>query len=102
MNLVELLAEESAYDQVCKYGHRVEDHAVYCHNTQWKDAPRKCRRTWWSGDEIKDEDCAGFKPNSHLADSIIAKELELNDYTPQEIHKGFEIYNNNQENKNGN
>jgi hypothetical protein len=64
-NLVELLADEGdcAFDQPCAHGHRVEVHAVYCHNTEWADAPRKCRRTWYSGGEVRDEDCPGFKPN---------------------------------------
>ena len=65
-NLVELLAadpEGCAFDQPCAYGNRVEDHAVYCHNTEWKDAPRKCHRTWFTGGEVRDEDCPGFKPN---------------------------------------
>jgi hypothetical protein len=65
MNLVEIIAEpdECAYDQPCKYGHRVECHAVYCHNQAWSDAPRKCRRTWYTGGEVRDEDCPGFAPN---------------------------------------
>ena len=66
-NLVELVAdaddEDCAFDQPCIYGHRVETHAVYCHNNDWKDAPRKCRRTWYTGGETRDEDCPGFKPN---------------------------------------
>lgn len=65
MNLIELLAEpdECAFDQPCAHGHRVESHAVYCQNRQWKDAPRKCRRTWYTAGKIRDEDCDGFKPN---------------------------------------
>jgi hypothetical protein len=64
-NLVEMLGDEndSAFDQPCKYGHRVEDHSVYCHNDEWVDGPRKCRRTWYSGGEVRDEDCPGFAPN---------------------------------------
>jgi hypothetical protein len=66
-NLVELFAEtegdDCAFDQPCAHGHRVENHAVYCHNTQWADAPRKCRRTWYTGGEVRDEDCPGFKMN---------------------------------------
>lgn len=65
INLVELMAEaeDCAFDQPCKYGHRVECHAVYCHNDGWKDSPRKCRRTWYTGGEVRDEDCPGFEPN---------------------------------------
>ena len=64
-NIVEAIAvnDGCAFDQRCKFGHRVEDHAVYCHNDQWNDSPRKCRRTWYTGGEIKDEDCPGFQPN---------------------------------------
>lgn len=65
VNVVEFIADskDCAFDQPCIYGHRVEFHAVYCHNTEWEDAPRKCRRTSYSGNEDKDEDCPGFKPN---------------------------------------
>ena len=64
-NIVELIAEpeECAFDQPCRHGHRVETHAVYCHNQAWKDAPRKCRRTWYTGGSVRDEDCGGFEPN---------------------------------------
>jgi hypothetical protein len=62
-NWVEIFTEESKFDQPCKYGNRVEAHAVYCHNEEWSDAPRKCRRTWYTGGEERDEDCAGFEVN---------------------------------------
>ena len=64
MNLVEWIADsdDSAFDQPCRYGHRVEGHAVYCHNDWWPDAPTKCRRTWYTGGEVRDEDCPGFEP----------------------------------------
>ena len=39
INIVEALSDDSIFDQPCKYGNRVEGHAVYCHNTEWKDAP---------------------------------------------------------------
>ena len=67
INLVELCAgeENCAYDQPCKYGHRVEDHAVYCHNETWAGAPRKCRRSWYTGGEDKDEDCPGYEKNEN-------------------------------------
>ena len=72
-NLVELMADaegaDCKYDQPCHWGHRVECHAVYCHNTEWADAPRKCRRTWYTGGAERDEDCPGFKPNSWASDS---------------------------------
>ena len=55
--------ENCKFDQPCKFGYRVEDHSVYCTNETWKDAPRKCHRTWFSGGEYKDEDCPGFEPN---------------------------------------
>lgn len=65
-NIVELVADhdDCAFDQPCKYGHRVEGHAVYCHNDEWKEGPRKCRRTWYTGGEVRDEDCEGFAPNT--------------------------------------
>ena len=65
MNFVELIAEpeDCHYDQACIHGHRVNGHAVYCHNTEWLDAPRKCRRTWATGGEVRDEDCPGFMAN---------------------------------------
>lgn len=64
-NLNERVADpkDCAYDQPCIYGHRVEYHAVYCHNNAWDDAPRKCRRTWYTGGAVRDEDCPGFRPN---------------------------------------
>lgn len=64
-NLVEMIAdnEECAFDQPCRYGHRVDGHAVYCHNERWLYAPRKCRRTWYTGGEVRDEDCRGYEPN---------------------------------------
>lgn len=73
-NYVELVADQDdcAFDQACKYGHRVEGHAVYCHNDAWTDGPRKCRRTWYWGEEtakaegLRDEDCPGFAPNEAL------------------------------------
>jgi hypothetical protein len=65
-NIVEAIQEEDsdcAFDQPCKFGHRVEGHAVYCHNDAWRDGPRKCRRSWYTGGKTKDEDCPGFQPN---------------------------------------
>ena len=68
INLVEMMADEdeSFWDQPCAYGHRVGNHSVYCHNENWKDAPRKCHNTWYTGGKYKDEDCPGFKPNKKL------------------------------------
>jgi hypothetical protein len=65
INLVEMAADpdKCAFDQPCFYGHRVETHAIYCHNNEWEYAPRKCRRTWYTGGKIKDEDCEGFLIN---------------------------------------
>ena len=64
-NIVELMADESdcAFDQPCIYGHRVESHAVYCHNDKWPDAPRKCGygEDTWSG--VPHSECPGFKVN---------------------------------------
>lgn len=63
-NLVELFAEDSdqSFNQKCKFGNLVEGHAVYCHSTN-KNAPRKCRRTWYTGGVEKDEDCPFYEPN---------------------------------------
>ena len=71
INLVEMATDESAFDQPCIHGNRVENHAVYCHNTEWSDAPRKCHRSWYTGGEERDEDCPGFKanPNYHAFDA---------------------------------
>ncbi len=65
INLVEMMAEsgESAFDQPCKHGNRVGGHAVYCHNDDWENAPRKCCWTWYTGGAQRDEDCPGFAPN---------------------------------------
>jgi len=64
-NIVEMISDEgeNAFDQPCHYGHRVADHAVYCHFKQWPRSPRKCRRTWYTDGKIRDDDCAGFYPN---------------------------------------
>lgn len=68
VNFVELTAdpEDCGFDQPCGHGHRVESHAVYCHNNKWADAPRKCRRTWYTGGVEKDEDCPGFCANTSI------------------------------------
>lgn len=68
MNLVEEFAEESEFDQPCKFGNRVETHSVYCHSEDPK-APRKCRRTWYTGGEVKDQDCP-FLPNPDFKEVI--------------------------------
>ena len=70
MDLAEMMIahweKDDAFDQPCKYGHRVGGHAVYCHNEWWNGAPRKCRRTWYTGGEVKDEDCQGYRSNLNL------------------------------------
>lgn len=70
-NIVEMIADgdDCAFDQPCMYGHRVEGHAVYCHNTSWLYAPRKCRRRQNEnayGEAWPHEGCAGFRPNPTL------------------------------------
>lgn len=67
INLVELVSDsdDCAFDQPCHFGHRVESHAVYCHNDTWVDAPTKCRCSWYTGGKTRDEDCPGFQPNTH-------------------------------------
>lgn len=72
-NIVELVTagdNDCAFDQRCKFGHRVEGHAVYCHNAQWEDSPRKCRRTRYTDGKIKDEDCPGFEANPEFKGSF--------------------------------
>ena len=61
---VEMFADESeqSCNQKCKFGNLVEGHAVYCHSEN-QNAPRKCRRTWYTGGEVKDEDCEFYEPN---------------------------------------
>jgi hypothetical protein len=64
-NIVELAPDaegedDCAFDQRCCFGHRVEHHAVYCHNEAWPDSPRKCRR---NRDDYRHEDCPGFVAN---------------------------------------
>ena len=70
-NLVEMIADEDevGFNQACRFGSLVEGHAVYCHNDKWLYGPRKCRRTWYTGGEVRDEDCEGFEPspNAHTS-----------------------------------
>jgi hypothetical protein len=58
--VVEMVCDESAFDQPCAFGHRVEGHAVYCHNSAWPGSPRKCRR---NRSDYRHEDCPGFVAN---------------------------------------
>jgi len=60
INLVEMV-EDGEWNQACRWGHLIPGHAVYCHHPTWADAPRKCRRTWYTGGKQKDEDCEGFE-----------------------------------------
>jgi hypothetical protein len=64
LNVVEVIADDDcAFDQPCAFGHRVEGHAVYCHNEAWPNSPRKCRRTWYTSGRVRDEDCPGYVAN---------------------------------------
>lgn len=63
INLCEAISDDLQFDQPCAYGCRCDTHAVYCHNDDWSEKPRKCRRTWYTGGDIRDEDCEGFKAN---------------------------------------
>jgi len=65
MNIVEWMADDDEvfWDQPCKWGCRIEGHAVYCNNKGWAEAPRKCRRTWYTGGKVRDEDCPGYWEN---------------------------------------
>lgn len=63
LSLVEMI-DPPVFDQSCRHGGRVEGHSVYCHNENWPEHPRKCRRTWYTGGKVKDEDCPGYEPNN--------------------------------------
>lgn len=69
INLVEVLAEEQyvGFNQECKYGSLVEQHAVYCHNNSCPY--RKCRFGWYTGGEIPDHECPFFKKNPKFISS---------------------------------
>jgi len=72
INWVESIADESAFDQPCKFGNRVESHSVYCHSKNPK-APRKCRHTWYWGRKERgeqDEDCPFFEPNPNYKEEL--------------------------------
>lgn len=53
--------DDCAFDQPCHFGHRVDGHAVYCHNDAWPSSPRKCRR---NRIDYRHEDCPGFYLNN--------------------------------------
>lgn len=68
VNLVEVMMadDDCAFDQPCKWGHRVDGHAVYCHNPTWLYAPGKCRRHQeprWGDEAWPHEQCAGYCAN---------------------------------------
>ena len=65
-NLVEMCfgGEDGGFDQECKYGNRVEQHAVYCHND--KSPYRKCHFGWYTGGEEPDNTCPCFKKNKNF------------------------------------
>jgi hypothetical protein len=65
VNVVEMIQSDDAdcaWDQPCAHGHRVEFHAVYCHNEQWLYSPRKCHRSQ-KDPEWRHQDCPGFLAN---------------------------------------
>ena len=72
MNLVEIVAEGSdqSFNQSCKFGNLVCGHAVYCHSYS-PDAPRKCKRTWYTGGKVKDEDCPYYELNENTTSDTI-------------------------------
>ena len=66
LNVVEVIADgDCAFDQPCCFGHRVEQHAVYCHNEAWPDSPCKCH---CNRDGFRHEDCPGFVANPDYRD----------------------------------
>ena len=76
-NVVELVSDgECAWDQPCRFGHRVEDYAVYCHNARWIDSPRKCHRRQKASAWQKawpHEECPGYEPNPAKRPSWFAR-----------------------------
>jgi hypothetical protein len=69
-NIVEIMTagdDGNAFDQPCAFGHRVNGHAVYCHNDAWPNSPRKCRRnrgdSAYGEEPYLHEDCPGFTQN---------------------------------------
>lgn len=65
INIVEMMQDaddDCAWDQPCAHGHRVEYHAVYCHNKRWLYSPTKCRRGNWGSGSPHDK-CPGFLAN---------------------------------------
>ncbi len=54
------------FNQPCRFGNLAEGHAVYCTNSKWLYGPTKCRRTWYTGGERRDEDCPGYAPNPNF------------------------------------
>ena len=84
INFVELLfKEDGAFNQPCKWGNLIAGHSVYCHNSDWDAAPRKCRRTWYTGGEARDEDCKGFGANEILTVPKMKKPLISFDSPPE-------------------
>jgi len=63
-SLVELVVDEDdcAFDQECRFGHRVEGHAVYCKCPRW-GSPRKCYHGWYTGGKLRDSECPFFEVN---------------------------------------
>src|SRR5262245_34377857 len=88
VNIVERIAEgedDLGFDRPCVFGHHIRFHAVYCHNTTWKDAPRKCWRQekgaqdnflYDGDDDFFFEDCPGFAPNPDYTGPTMRKEDE--------------------------
>lgn len=85
-NLVELITDETdkIFDQPCKNGCRILDHAVYCHSTN-PAAPRKCPYSWRSDGKLKDQDCPFFEPNTKPNNMKKAKQ------TPEEKEAAKEV-----------
>jgi hypothetical protein len=69
MDIINLneICEEEHYDQPCQFGNRTSG-SVYCHSKH-PNSPRKCRRSWYTGNEVKDEDCQYYKPNNKKENS---------------------------------
>lgn len=68
-NIVPMLLaddDEVVYDCPCAWAQRVKNHAIYCENSGWLYAPRKCRRgpgSWREDGTPLQETCPGFRRN---------------------------------------
>lgn len=72
--IVTTSSEGAYYDQPCRFGCRAGDHAVYCESER-AGMPRKCRRTWYTGGAIRDQDCPGYEPNPEYREEAASSSI---------------------------